>query len=50
MNVATKPPVLLRSVKFNNKNILQVKPSKYINNQYTLYSSYLFLNLSEPIE
>ncbi|CDF59456.1 hypothetical protein [Thermobrachium celere] len=50
MNVTTKPPVLLRSVRFNNKNILQVKPSKYVNNQYALYSSYIFLNLFEALD
>lgn len=48
MKVSTKPPVFLKSFRINSKNTTQIKASKYVNNLYSLYSSYIFLNLIEP--
>lgn len=50
MKVSTKPPVFLKSFRINSKNSIQIKASKYVNTQYSLYSSYIFLNLEKPAD
>lgn len=46
LNINNKPPVFLKGIRINIKNNNLIKPSKYFNSFYALYSSYLFLNMN----